>query len=337
VQRLPADAGAARPERLYLDLEGVWVGRRYGEPIPVGDQLLQGVRVGQNTLSTTRVVIDLKRYSRHRLIVLTAPHRVVVDVFGRPSAARAGPPVRPDATEERPDFGGGPVRRVVLDPGHGGRDPGANGGRLREKDVTLALAHRLRKRLLRDGFEVILTREGDETVSLEERTARAEGAGGDVFISLHANAAPRRGVEGIETYYLNENYERHSVTVAARENGIPRGDVDALQRTLAQLRVSAVSEHSARLAGAVHRGMVGQVRGRVGPVTDLGVKRGPFYVLFLSSMPSVLLEVGFITNGKEAARLRDPTYQEVLADAIAEGIGRYRDLAEPRLARGGAR
>jgi N-acetylmuramoyl-L-alanine amidase len=113
------------------------------------------------------------------------------------------------------------LQTVVLDPGHGGNDPGAIGvGWLREKDVTLRLARSLKPKLEARGFSVVMTRNGDRTLSLEERTAIAENARGDVFVSLHANAAPRRGLHGIETYYPDENHERHSETVVARENGI---------------------------------------------------------------------------------------------------------------------
>jgi N-acetylmuramoyl-L-alanine amidase len=217
------------------------------------------------------------------------------------------------------------VRTVVLDPGHGGRDPGALGPYgLREKDVMLQLAKDLRPRLEARGFRVRLTRETDRTVSLEERTAFAEGVGGDVFISLHANAAKRRGARGIETYYLDKSHERHSQRVAARENGVPANRLDDLQRIVAQLRVSEVSVHSARLARAVHGEVIAGVRETHGSVQDLGVKRGPFYVLFLSNMPSILLETGFLTNRADAIRLRNVFYIRVLAEHIARGLSAYR-------------
>jgi N-acetylmuramoyl-L-alanine amidase len=217
------------------------------------------------------------------------------------------------------------VHTVVLDPGHGGRDPGALGAYgLREKDVTLRLARELRPRLVGRGFRVVMTRDEDRTVSLEERTAFAEGVGGDVFISLHTNASRRRSARGIETYYLDKSHERHSRRVAARENGVPANRLDDLQRIVAQLRVSEVSVHSARLAKTVHEEIVEGVRSTHGSVEDLGVKRGPFYVLFLSNMPSILLEAGFLTNGAEAVRLRSDFYIDVLAEQISRGLSSYR-------------
>ena len=151
--------------------------------------------------------------------------------------------------------------------------------------------------------------------------------GGDLFVSLHANAAPRRSVAGIETYYLDANHERHSLGVAARENGILPSQVDALQRTVAKLRVSEVSVHSRRVANAVHQQMVAGLAGRYGEVNDLGVKKGPFYVLFLSNMPAILVEAGFLTNRGEARRLGDVDYLDDLAQQISIGLTRYRDAS----------
>ena len=328
VKRLGADRSERRPERLYLDLPRVWVGLRYADPIPVGDGLLEGIRLGQNTRTTTRLVIDLKRYDHHRLFFLSSPNRVVIDVFGGGQRRQSAP--SPGARRAPPGQGQLPpgmrqVRTVVLDPGHGGRDPGALGAYgLREKDVTLRLARALRPRLVARGFRVVMTRDSDRTLSLEERTALAEGVGGDVFVSLHINASRRRSARGIETYYLDKSHERHSQRVAARENGVPANRLDDLQRIVAQLRVSEVSVHSARLAKAVHREVIAGVRSTHGSVEDLGVKRGPFYVLFLSNMPSILLEVGFLTNGAEARRLRSDFYIDVLAEQISRGLSSYR-------------
>jgi N-acetylmuramoyl-L-alanine amidase len=328
VRELPADQGSGRPARLYLDLAGVWVGRRFADGLAVGDGLLQGVRLGQNTTTSARLVLDLERYDRHRLIELSDPDRVVIDVYGRRHGERTPePPGKPDSLGRLPvDLR--PVQTIVIDAGHGGRDPGAIGvGGLREKDVTLRLAKNLGEKLAALGFAIVYTRQGDRTIGLEERTAIAESVGGDLFVSLHANAAPRRSVAGIETYYLDANHERHSLGVAARENGILPSQVDALQRTVAKLRVSEVSVSSRRVANAVHQQMVAGLAGRYGEVNDLGVKKGPFYVLFLSNMPSILVEAGFLTNRSEARRLGDVDYLDDLAQQISIGLKHYRDAS----------
>lgn len=332
VERLPADVKAGRPERLYFDLPRTWVGRHHETTIPVGDGLLRDVRVGQFRSDTARVVIDLQRYDRHRIRTLTNPHRLLIDVYGtrgRPTpAVSAAPPSQApevgESSERLPARLRG-VRTVVIDPGHGGADPGALGPRgLREKDVTLAVAIDLEKRLKARGFHVVMTRRRDSTVSLEERTARAEGAGGDVFLSIHVNAARRRSAHGIETYYLDRTHERHTLRVAARENGVPAGSLDPLQRAVAGLRVSEVGSQSATLAKAVHGELVHGVRKAFGTVANLGVKQGPFHVLFLSDSPSVLVEVGFLTNREEARRLKTRWYRSVVAEHLARGLSAYR-------------
>jgi len=321
VSRLPADGRAGRPERLYLDLPGIWVGKSFSEGLRIGDGLLQGIRLGQNTLRNTRVVIDLERYESHRLLFLSHPDRVVIDVYG----ARKGGPTR----SGQPTPGGAlpaglrPVQTIVIDPGHGGKDPGAIGvGGLQEKQVTLKVARALGKRLAARGLKVVYTRTDDRYLTLEARTAAAESVDGDVFVSVHANAARRRSVHGVETYYLDENHERHAVNLAARENGIPRGQVNVLQQTLAKLHMEEISPHSRRLAHAVQTQIIrGLPKGR--RPQDLGVKKGPFYVLFLSNMPAILVEVGFLTNRTEARRLRDGKYLDSLAGQIASGVVRY--------------
>jgi len=335
--RLPADGKAGRPERLYVDLEGIWVGNRYDTGVPVGDGLLQGIRIGQHTRSGIRVVVDLEHYERHRLVTLSHPDRLVIDVYGprrdgRGPAPGSGTPVAP-----RLPAGLRAIETVVVDPGHGGRDPGAIGlGGLREKDVTLTLARALVPRLEARGFHVVMTRNADRELPLEERSALAEAARGDLFVSLHANAAPRRSVHGVETYYLDENHERHSLNVAARENGVAPSQVNALQRTVAKLRVSEVSPHSRRLAEFIQRQIVRGMPRSYQPVPDLGAKKGPFHVLFLSTMPAVLVESGFLTNRTDATRLADPAYVGALAEQIAEALTRFRDDG-PRVALGESR
>jgi N-acetylmuramoyl-L-alanine amidase len=292
----------------------------------VGDGLLEGVRLGQNTLRDTRLVIDLERYDYHRVFTLPSPSRIVVDVYGD------RPPVHADVTGRLP----AELRRVntvVVDPGHGGRDPGATGiGGLREKDVNLAIAKRLAQRLEDRGFEVILTRSDDRTLDLEERTAIAESASGDVFISIHANASRRPHTRGMEIYTLDANHERHSLDVAARENRVPASKLDALQRALAHLRVDEVASQSEKLAGFVHEHVVAGGKAKSRSLPDLGLKKGPFYVLFMSSMSSLLVETGFLTNKKDAALLRSTKYQHDIAEEIAEGVDRYRQQIEMGLA-----
>jgi len=331
VVRLTANAKAGRPERLYLDLPGIWVGRDFEDGIPVQDGLLQDLRLGQYTLKKSRLVIDLQRYERHRLLILRAPHRIVVDVYGPRSGGEElrWPRAKQGSPNSRLSIELRPIQTVVIDPGHGGRDPGAIGvGGLREKGVNLRLAKMLGARLEGQGFKVVFTRSDDRTLSLEERTVIAEAARGDLFVSIHANASSRRGTRGIEIYSLDENHERHSLEVAARENGVDPSEIDSLQRVMAKLHVSEVSVHSVRLARSVHGSLMPGLRKKFSRVPDLGVKKGPFYVLFLSSMPAILLESGFLTNKHDAKLLRSESYLMAMAEHIAAGLREYRDGCE---------
>jgi N-acetylmuramoyl-L-alanine amidase len=338
--RLPANPGADRPERLYIDLPGIWVGRRYADGVPVGDGLLRGVRLGQNTQNTSRLVVDLESYDSHRMFTLRSPDRVVIDVYGKgkrkptEKSSRGGP-----AGSSRLSMQSRRLKTVVIDPGHGGKDPGAVGiGDVHEKDINLKLAKMLAKRLRARSFKVVMTRTDDRFINLEGRTAFAESEGGDIFISIHVNASENKKLRGIEIYYLDEEHERHNVEVAARENGVRPSEVDALQRTLSRLRVAEASKLSQSLANYVHRDLTEGLAQTYGQVPDLGVKKGPFYVLFMSSMPAILVETGFLTNPKDAKLLSSDHYLDVMAAQIAAGLGHYRnrdDQRAHRLAPGG--
>jgi N-acetylmuramoyl-L-alanine amidase len=178
----------------------------------------------------------------------------------------------------------------------------------------------------------VLTRKDDRTLSLEERTAIAESADGDVFISIHANASRRAKTRGIEIYTLDENHERHSLDVAARENGVPASKLDPLQRALARLRVDEVGSNSERLAELVHAHVIKGAKKNKRSLPDLGLKKGPFYVLFMSSMSSVLVETGFLTNKRDAKLLRSAKYQNELAEEITQGVDQYRQQMERSIA-----
>jgi N-acetylmuramoyl-L-alanine amidase len=220
----------------------------------------------------------------------------------------------------------------VLDPGHGGRDPGARGYAV-EKEVTLAIARRLavllRERLAATG---ILTRARDTTLSLAARTARANSEGADLFLSIHANASPNSRLNGVETYYLNDTDDRATIRLAAMENGLPaarkrvRGRAD-LRYILSDLVQVGKMEESVALAGAIQRALVGHLDERYPGVADLGVKRGPFYVLVGAHMPCVLVETSFLTHPGEGRRLAGNAYREAVAEGLFIGIARFLDDA----------
>ncbi|MFZ5442204.1 MAG: N-acetylmuramoyl-L-alanine amidase [Myxococcota bacterium] len=213
------------------------------------------------------------------------------------------------------------VRRVVVDAGHGGHDTGAIGPKgTREKDVSLAIAKKLAARLEAAGLEVVLTRDDDTFVKLEDRTRIANRQKGDLFISVHCNAAPSKTLRGIETYTLNTSSNRYSIRLAARENATTERGVGDLQYILADLATKANTGESAHLADRVQRSLIRNLSGSYKNVKDLGTKEALFFVLLGAKMPAILVETSFLSNPEEEERLADDEYQQKVADSIAEAV-----------------
>jgi len=288
------------------------------------------VRAAQFDPETVRVVLDLAGRDGYQLFTLEDPPRLIVDVgtreAQRETVAKALEPGPTGADDEGEGEGHRRVRRIIVDAGHGGHDTGAIGPRgVREKDVTLAMAGRLARQLRAAGFEVILTRSDDRYLRLEERTAIANMARGDLFVSLHANAHPRRDRNGVETYFLNVTDDRYARRLAARENGALEGEEGGrgVQRILTDLDARASSDASRRLAQMVQRELTGRVRQTQGEVRDLGVKHALFYVLLGARMPAVLVETAFISNRAEEARLASPAYQQIVAESVTRAVAQF--------------
>ncbi|MFP4033629.1 MAG: N-acetylmuramoyl-L-alanine amidase [Desulfococcaceae bacterium] len=218
------------------------------------------------------------------------------------------------------------VRRIVLDPGHGGHDPGAPGAikGIWEKDLVLKIALKLEKMIQRHlGAEVILTRRTDRYLTLEERTAIANTRNADLFVSIHLNAHTRRAAYGIETYYLNLTTDEDAIRVAARENAASRKSISDLQVILNDLMQNAKINESSRLAGHVQTAMYHTLKNRYDQILNKGVKQAPFYVLLGAQMPAILVEASFVSNPRECRRLLTDAYQNHIAAAILSGIESY--------------
>ncbi len=216
------------------------------------------------------------------------------------------------------------IRKVVLDPGHGGKDPGATFRGVAEKDLTLDIARRAAPKIAKLlGAQVIFTRSKDSYVPLEERTAFANTHDADIFVSIHINAAPTNHLCGIETYFLNLATDEDSMRVAARENATTKRSISDLQVILNDLMLNSKINESNRLARAVHKEMLEETSKTRKNVQDLKVRQAPFYVLIGARMPAVLTEVGFITNPREHQLLASPEYREKLAQGIARGVMAY--------------
>ncbi|MCC6335111.1 MAG: N-acetylmuramoyl-L-alanine amidase [Myxococcales bacterium] len=213
------------------------------------------------------------------------------------------------------------VKRVIVDAGHGGHDTGAIGTKgPREKDVSLAIAKKLGEKLEALGLEVVLTRDDDTFVKLEDRTRFANREKGDLFISIHCNAAPSAKLRGIETYSLNTSSNRYAIRLAARENATTERGVGDLQYILADLATKANTGESTRLAERVQQTLVRNLSGSYKDVKNLGHKEALFFVLLGARMPAVLVETSFLSNEEEEARLSDEAYQQSVADSIAEAV-----------------
>jgi N-acetylmuramoyl-L-alanine amidase len=216
------------------------------------------------------------------------------------------------------------ARRIVIDAGHGGHDPGTSGrGGLQEKDLVLDVALRL-DRLVRQqlGAEVILTRSTDVFIPLEERTAIANSRGADLFLSVHANASRNARARGIETYFLNFAKNPHAEAVAARENAISPATLKDLQNLVKAITLNSKIDESRDFAAAVQEHMVAGVR-EEHAVPDRGVHTAPFYVLIGANMPAVLAEIAFVSNPEDEARLKSPEYREVIARSLLRGVKSY--------------
>jgi N-acetylmuramoyl-L-alanine amidase len=215
------------------------------------------------------------------------------------------------------------VRRIVIDPGHGGKDPGAMAHSLKEKEITLKVAKKAAA-VLQDtyNYEVILTRTKDIFLPLEERTAMANTHKADLFISIHVNAHPRQTTSGVETFFLNLASNTEAMRVAARENATSSHNISDLQDILSDLMQNSKIQESSILAEYVQKRLSTGLGSRYA-TKDLGVKQAPFYVLIGAEMPAILAEISFISNPKEAERLRQDEYLGEIARQIAAGVAGY--------------
>jgi len=336
---LKRDPKLNKPRRLYVDLKQA-VASDIETSIPIRDGLLRRARAGQNSRDTVRVVLDIDSIKGYKIFHLHDPFRIVVDVRGSKSDEEEKKKIeelkkrtrkgirrvkKPDEKVSLARQLGLSVHRVVIDPGHGGKDPGCvfRGG-IKEKTIVLKLAKILAKKIEKElGCEAVLTRSKDVFLPLERRTAFANMQKGDVFISLHINAHRQAGISGLETYFLNMATDERAVLVAARENSTSEKNLSDLQTILNDLMLNTKISESSKLAHEVHTGMVKRLKKSYSRVKSLGVKQAPFYVLIGAEMPAILVETGFITNPQERKRLLSDAYLERLAEGIVGGMEEY--------------
>lgn len=306
---LPGTEG--REPRLYVDIAQA----TYRGPLEmtVGG-IVRRVRVG-NRERGTRIVLDLERPAYRKVFYLPEPFRLVVDVTTEMPAAASKPVGR----------GREPVRRVVLDPGHGGHDPGALGPNgLREKDVTLDIAHRTAPLIARElGISALLTRDTDDFVPLAERTARANAFQADLFISIHCNAEAEGRGSGVMTFVLDESTDALASRIAALENAASPSAGAELATALRRVSDHTGLARSVHFAELLQRAATASLAPKYSDVPNRGVRRAGFYVLAGAHMPAVLYEVSFISDPSGELRLNTGDYRQKLADSIVNAVRAY--------------
>ncbi|HUF48143.1 MAG TPA: N-acetylmuramoyl-L-alanine amidase [Vicinamibacterales bacterium] len=345
------------PDRVFFDFAGTDAGERATQD--VNGRLLHSIRLGRHEGGITRVVLELTGRPRYSAFPLYDPFRLVIDLESdalppepetrtvptaepvqeaappAPEPAASGPP-RPTPAAPAATATGGytlarqlglGVSRIVIDAGHGGHDPGAKANGLVEAELVLDIARRVETILGKQpGFEVLLTRSGNVFIPLEERTAIANREGADLFVSIHANASRRTITRGVETYVLNVATNPEAEAVAARENASSAQTMGTLPTILNAIALTLNNklDESRELATFVQTGLVRGLRAADSGVKDLGVKQAPFVVLIGAQMPSILVEISFITNKAEATSLKQNAYRDRIAQALADAIVKYK-------------
>ena len=311
----------SNPDRLYFDLKNTKISKEINTTLPVGDGILKTVRAGQFNQDTVRVVLDLEEIKDFKVFMLEDPARLIIDVYGHKKKNNTKDIVPALTT-------------IVLDPGHGGHDPGAVGPNgLYEKDVVLDIALKLKKALSENqAFKVFMTRERDIFIPLEERTAFANSKHADLFISIHTNASPNKSARGIETYLLNWTNDEEAIRVAARENQISlkkmKEQMNKFKKSYVDVMLSSLErdlkrDKSLSLAGNIQKSVISVLSNKYDNIHDRHIKNALFYVLMGAEMSSVLAEVSFISNPVEEKLLKKEDYRDYIAKAMADGVNTY--------------
>lgn len=337
---LKEDSLNDKPSRLFVDIIGAIVDKNL-EVEPIKSGLLEQIKFARNTHDIVRVVLYMKSFDNYRVFSLDNPFRIVMDIEGannisNSSYARSDKSNREEIKQEIPDNVSGlrqalglKIKTVVIDPGHGGHDPGAIGQTgLKEKNVNLQIAKALKTKLERGGKKfgierVYLTRSNDTFIPLEERTAIAKKQNADLFISIHCNAAKSKKATGIETYILSFTNDKNSLSVAARENATTKKRLNELRDIIKKYVLNSKIEESNKFAYYVQTEVVSNVSHKYSSISNKGVKKAPFIVLIGADIPSILIETSFITNPKDEKRLKDKKYIDYIAEGIFAGVKRY--------------
>ena len=326
---------------IYLDIEKADVVEAVRKGVRVKGSLLTTVSVQNGKKGGATLQFDFREVRRFDAHTEDNPCRIILDVAAgktplpRKSGVTSGfadaapsPVADKAAWRQVNDMAsqlGLTVQTVFIDAGHGGRDPGTAHNNVIERAVTLDVAKTLGRLLSANGVDVVFSRSRDKFVGLSERTARANAARADLFISIHVNANTDARVNGLETYYLDLARTPQAAKVAALENAGSDRRLGDMQNMLADVMLNARIGESRRLAGDIQQKALSRLKKRNFATRSNGVKSAPFHVLIGAQMPAILVELGYCTNVDEAARLADAKYRYALAEGLAEGILAYRN------------
>ncbi len=335
---LQKDIKNGKPQRIYVDFIKTDIGDKISSKYLISDPQVEELRIARFDKNTIRLVIDLEKNAKDfKIFSLFKPSRTVIDVWGSSNTTSNEFKNHPDISTSNNKAKHDPVsivkqlalgvNKIVIDPGHGGRDYGAPGyyKNTHEKYVTLNFSKELAARIKKELKikTVILTRKTDKYLTLGKRTEIANKNKADLFISIHANSARNSKASGIETYFLNLATDEDSISVAARENATSTKNISDLQTILNDLMRDAKINESSRLASYIQDSMVKSIKQKYKYVKNRGVKQAPFYVLIGAKMPAVLIELSFISNPRECKRLHSKKYLDKLCDGILEGVKKY--------------
>ena len=332
------------PDRVYFDFQNARWGDHIPDNISVEDGRVERLRMTDAKGSPTRLVMDLDEQAKQKVTVRVSKNQLIIVV---PNLRKKFVAVKAKSLNNKSTLrvvksstvSKAKVRQktpvVVLDAGHGGKDYGAQGAHgLHEKELNLYISKQVQEILLsRYHYKVIMTRKDDTFIELKDRGKIANKHDADLFVSIHANAAKRKSAKGIETYYLGSGSNEQARETAERENGDLVHSVadDAVQEILASLISTTKINDSSRLAAIVQKRLHKTMSKKFTGIQNLGVKEGPFFVLHDTNMPSILVEVGFVTNRKEGRQLKSKIYQKWLAESIARGIHEYLEEMAPSI------
>ena len=339
---VPPDKAKKTPARIYLDIAGAFPSQDIKPGITPKSLTVSRIRTAQSG-DGTRIMFDCDGLRCFAVRTpKNAPKTIQIEL-SRKEDIKDGIPVTgkdgsrteaaktKDAGKKSPAKGdslmeqlGLTVQTIMIDAGHGGKDPGAMAGTFVEKEFTLAMAKRVGALLQKKGFTVLYTRTSNKYVSLQDRPDIANHKKADLFISIHINANTNPEIRGLETYYLDVAKTKDAATVAARENAVSVKNISDLQVILTDLMLSSKLEESHELARKVHSGILGKVRRAKFKTPDNGVRSAPFYVLMGARMPAILVEFGYITNKEDATLLSSEAFLQGQAEGLVDGIIAYK-------------